>query len=115
MQSHQTVRQPVTVTVNQLSNCAKKNLRGKNFITNLKGEVSPAKLSPGEIPPPLYCTCAQAAVSTKCRKKIGSSVAYETIGTFLSQKMGREDASGLATDRCTAVEMQRDAYAIAKR
>ena len=41
-----------------------------------------------------YCTCAQAAVSTKAQK-IGSSVAYNTRRTVLSQKMGREDASGL--------------------
>ena len=44
-----------------------------------------------------YCTCAQEAVSTKRRKKFGSSVAYKTIGTFLS-KVRREDASGLATE-----------------
>ena len=31
----------------------------------------------------MNCTCAQAAVSTKHMKKIGSSVAYKTIGTFL--------------------------------
>ena len=45
-----------------------------------------------------YCTCAQEAVSTKRRKKFGSSVAYKTIGTFLS-KVRREDASGLATEQ----------------
>ena len=33
-----------------------------------------------------YCTCAQVAGSTKRRKKIGSSVAYKTTGTFLSQE-----------------------------
>ena len=44
-------RQPVTVTVNQLSNCAKK-FHGENFVTNLKGKAFPAKLSPGEAPPP---------------------------------------------------------------
>ena len=32
-----------------------------------------------------YVTCALAANSTKRRKKMGSSVAYKTIGTFLSQ------------------------------
>ena len=36
-----------------------------------------------------YVTCALAANSTKRRKKMGSSVAYKTIGTFLSQKMGQ--------------------------
>ena len=33
-----------------------------------------------------YCTGAQEAVSTKRRKKFGASVAYKTIGTFLSQE-----------------------------
>ena len=67
-------------------------------------------------PPPegtLYGTCAQVADSTKRRKKMGSSVAYKTIGTFLSQKMRLEDACGWATDRCKAVEMQR--YANGRR
>ena len=45
-----------------------------------------------------YCTCAQEAVSTKRRKKFGSSVAYKTIGTFLS-KVRHEDASGWATEQ----------------
>ena len=45
-------RQPVTV--NQLSNFAKKKIRGENFVTTLKDEVFPAKWSPGEAPPPLY-------------------------------------------------------------
>ena len=44
-----------------------------------------------------YVTCALAANSTKRRKKMGSSVAYKTIGTFLSQNMGQEDACGWAT------------------
>ena len=51
-------RQPVTVTVNQLSNCAKK-FRRENFVTNLKGEVFPAKLFPGVVSPPLYMTGIQ--------------------------------------------------------
>ena len=63
-------------------------------------------------PPPPKEFCAMARVhrrqtAQKRRKKMGSSVAYKTIGTFLSQKMGHEDASGRATDRCNAVEMQR--------
>ena len=33
-----------------------------------------------------YCTGAQEAVSTKRRKKFGSSVAYKTRGTFQSQR-----------------------------
>ena len=37
----------------------------------------------------------------KRRKKFGSAVAYKTRGTVLSQRMGREDASGQATDMCT--------------
>ena len=45
-----------------------------------------------------YCTCAQEAVGTKRRKKFGSSVAYKTIGTFLS-KVRHEDASGWATEQ----------------
>ena len=44
-----------------------------------------------------YCTCGQAAGSTKLTKKIGLSVAYKTIGTFLSQE-GHADASGLSTN-----------------
>ena len=36
-----------------------------------------------------YCTCAQEAVSTKRRKKFGSSVAYKTVGTFLSKSETR--------------------------
>ena len=32
-----------------------------------------------------HCTCAQEAIITKRRKKFGSSVAYKTIGTFLSK------------------------------
>ena len=43
----------------------------------------------------------------KRRKKMGSSVAYKTIGTFLSQNMGHEDACGWATEMqshgCAAV------------
>ena len=46
-------RQPVTVTVNQLSNCAKK-FRGENFVTNQKGEVFPAKFSLTKFSTPLY-------------------------------------------------------------
>ena len=38
---------------------------------------------------PGYCMCAQAAGSTKRRKKMGSSVAYKTIGTFLSKRETR--------------------------
>ena len=33
-----------------------------------------------------YITCAQVAGSTKRRKKMGSSGAYKTIGTFRSQE-----------------------------
>ena len=43
----------------------------------------------------------------KRRKKMGSSVAYKTIGPFLSQKMGPEGACGWATEMqssgCAAV------------
>ena len=45
----------------------------------------------GALPPVLpggtlgYGTCAQVAGSTKLRKKIGSSVAYKTTGTFVSK------------------------------
>ena len=45
-----------------------------------------------------YVTCALAANSTKRRKKMGSSVAYKTIGTFLSQNKRHEDACGWATE-----------------
>ena len=54
-----------------------------------------------------YGTCAQAAVSTKRRETMGSSVAYKTRGTFVSQKMGHEAAGGQTTDHCKAVDMQR--------
>ena len=60
-----------------------------------------------------YVTCALAANSTKRRKKMGSSVAYKTIGTFLSQNMRHEDARGGGTDRCNAVETRR--YAKGRR
>ena len=54
-----------------------------------------------------YVTCALAANSTKRRKKMGSSVAYKTIGTFLSQNKRHEDACGWATEMqssgCAAV------------
>ena len=54
-----------------------------------------------------YVTCALAANSTKRRKKMGSSVAYKTIGTFLSQDKRHEDACGWATEMrnsgCAAV------------
>ena len=46
-----------------------------------------------------YCTRAQEAVSTKRKKKMGSPVAYNTRGTFLSQRMRHKDASGRATDK----------------
>ena len=39
----------------------------------------------------------------KRRKKMGSSVAYKTIGTRLSQKMEHEDAGGQAPNGCNAV------------
>ena len=43
----------------------------------------------------------------KRRKKMGSSVAYKTIGTFLSQNIRHEDACGGATEMqssgCAAV------------
>ena len=35
----------------------KKKFRGENFVTTLKGEIFPAKLSSGEIPPPLSAVC----------------------------------------------------------
>ena len=54
-----------------------------------------------------YVTCALAANSTKRRKKMGSSVAYKTIGTFLSQDKRHKDACGWATEMrnsgCAAV------------
>jgi len=37
-----------------------------------------------------YCTCAQKAIRTKRRKKIGSLVAQNTIGTSLSQEMATQ-------------------------
>ena len=57
-------------------------------------------LQGSRVPPPPpegtlgYVTCALAANSTKRRKKMGSSVAYKTIGTFLSQNKRHEDACG---------------------
>ena len=51
---------------------------------------------------PGYCTCAQEAISTKRRKKIGPSVAYKTRGTFLSQSMRQEDDHGEDTYKYSA-------------
>ena len=51
--------------------------------------------------------CARAANSAKLREKMGSSEAYKTMGTFLSQKMRQKDARVRATDRCNAAETQR--------
>ena len=59
-----------------------------------------------------YVTCALAANSTKRRKKMGSSVAHKTIGTFLSQNKRHEDACGWP-HRCKAVGLQR--YASGRR
>ena len=62
------------------------------------------RASGSQCPPPPpegtlgYVTCALAANSTKRRKKMGSSVAYKTIGTFLSQNKRHEDARGWATE-----------------
>ena len=56
-----------------------------------------------------YVTCALAANSTKRRKKMGSSVAYKTIGTFLSQNKRHEDACGWAT------EMQSSGFAAVRQ
>ena len=42
----------------------------------------PTPPDPGGIPG--YCICAQEVISTKRMKKVGSSVASQTIGTFLS-------------------------------
>ena len=72
---------------------------------------------PGPRPPPPpppkgtlgYVTCAQAAGSTKRRKKMGSSGAYKTRGSFVSQNMGHEDACGWAT------EMQSSGYAAVRQ
>ena len=51
-----------------------------------------------------YVTCALAANSTKRRKKMGSSVAYKTIGTFLLQNKRHEDAcGGVAPPRALAL------------
>ena len=33
--------------------CGPKMICGEVFVTNLKGEISPVKLSPDKIPPPL--------------------------------------------------------------
>ena len=53
--------------------------------------------------------CALAANSTKRRKKMDSSVAYKTIGTFLSQNKRHEDACGWAT------EMQSSGFAAVRQ
>ena len=69
-------------------NCQKKKAKLRKFAKNCR----PPEGTLG------YVTCALAAVSTKRRKKMGSSVAYQTISTFLSQNMGHEDAFGWATE-----------------
>ena len=61
-----------------------------------------------------YGTCAQVAGSTKLRKKIGSSVAYKTIGTFPS-KVRRKDAHGQSTKQAKAGAVQRYEATTAKR
>ena len=70
-------------------------------------------------PPPegtlCYCTCAQAAGSTKRRKNIGSSVAYKTRGTFSVTRVRHEDACGQSTGQTKAEAMQRNAVTTAKR
>ena len=48
---------------------------------------------------------AQKRKKKKRKWKMGSSAAYKTIGPFLSQRMGRGDASGQAGGRCNAVDM----------
>ena len=52
--------------------------------------------------------------STKLRKKIGSSVAYKTIGTFLP-KVRRKDARGQSTKQAKAGAVQRYEATTAKR
>ena len=54
-----------------------------------------------------YCTGAQEAVCTKRRKKFGSSVAYKTIGTFLSQEWDGKMPAGSPLCRQRAVELHR--------
>ena len=49
-----------------------------------------------------YCTCAQEAISTKRRTKIGSSVACKTRGIFLSQRVRQEDDHGEDTNQKAA-------------
>ena len=61
-----------------------------------------------------YATCVQVAGSTKLRKKMGSSVAYKTIGTFLS-KVRRKHACGQSTKQAKAGAVQRYEATTAKR
>ena len=72
-----------------------------NSVSPPAPNVSAGQSKPQKSPPRggmlSYCTCAQAAGSTKLRKKIGLSVAYKTIGTFLSQE-GHTDATGLSSN-----------------
>ena len=69
-----------------------------SFVNQTAGVAQPfhfflgrhTKFTVHQMPPPEetlgYCTGAQEVVSTKCRKKFGSSMAYKTIGTFSSQE-----------------------------
>ena len=72
----------------------------------MKNSISRLCTNPLGAPPPPppegtlgYVTCALVANTTKRRKKMGSSVAYKTIGTFLSQDKRHEDACGWATKK----------------
>ena len=50
---------------------------------HLQSEAQPREPPEGTLG---YCTCAQVAGGAKHRKKCGWSVAYKTIGPFLSQR-----------------------------
>ena len=58
-------------------------------------------------------TCAQEATSANRRRRMGSSVASKTIGTFVSQKMRQEDGHGEDTnERAAAPRRQAKAGAM---
>ena len=76
-----------------------------------EGRPSPPPLPPKELW--AMSRVHRGRSAEKRRKKMGSSVAYKTIGIFLSQNMGHEDACGWATDQCKAVDVQR--YASGRR
>ena len=89
------------ILINLLTSMWKKVLDAQKQATQVSATVPPPRRNSG------LCHVCTGGNSTKRRKKMGSSVAYKTIGTFLSQDKRHEDACGWATEMrnsgCAAV------------